>query len=131
MGAVGREEQQFESVGAFLEERLEQLGVVVAGVVEHDDDPAARRAAAEQQAKELLELDGVEDRREGVGELAGAQGHRAEAGDRLSGGRVPEHGIPVLGRDPHAAAAAVALEVALVLAPQVNVVSARQHAEFF
>ena len=57
--AVGREEQQFENVGAFVEEGLEELGVVVAGVVQHDDDLASRRAAAEHQAKELLELDRV------------------------------------------------------------------------
>jgi hypothetical protein len=42
-----------------------------------------------------------------------------------------DHGIPVLGWNPHSAARAVLLEMAFVQAPQFNVAAPRQPAQFF
>ena len=105
--------------------------MVVPGVVEHHDHLPAPRPAPKQRLQEGLERGGVELRRAGAHELAAGEAHRPKAGDRLARRRVQDDRGLVLGRNPHAAPCAVALEVALILAPQLNVLPAGQEPQFF
>ncbi len=84
-----------------------------------------------RKLEEDLEGGGVEHRGKDVDELAAQQADRAETGDGLSRRGMEDDGVLVFGRDPHATAGAVALEVAFVLAPQLNIAAPRQTAEFF
>ena len=124
-------------------QRLKQFCAVVTRVVEYDHHLLVARAASEQGLEEDLEGGGVEHRGKEVDELAAEQ-DRAETGDGLSrrgmeddGGRRrgkttgEDDGVLVFGRDPQATSGAVALEVAFVLAPQLNIAAPRQTAEFF
>ena len=68
-------------------------------------------------------------------ELAAEQADRAEQATDCRVGAWKTTGeddaVLVFGRDPHATSSAVALEVAFVLAPQLNIAAPRQTAEFF
>ena len=63
-------------------------------------------------------------------ELAAVQADRTETGDGLTRRGMEDDPVPVFGRNPPATPGAVALEVAFVLAPQLNVAATRQAAEF-
>lgn len=131
LGAVRRQKQQFEMGSVLLQQRLEQLGVVVAGVVQHHHHPLVAGPVAKQFPQVGFERGRVELGRHDVNELAASQADRAEAGDGLARGGVVDHGVPVLRGNPHSAARAVLLEVAFVQAPQFNVAALRQPAQFF
>ena len=129
--AVGRQEEKLEVRPVPAQVRLEELGVVVPRVVQDDDHFHAPRPPSKQALEEAKESFRVEHRREGVHELPRAEADGAEAGDRLPGRRVEDDRVLVLRRHPDMAAGAVPLEVALVLAPELDVIARRQLAEFF
>ena len=129
--AVRRQEQELEAFPVPVQVWLEEPGVVVARVVEDHDHPHAPRPPARQGLEEGQKGLRVECRGEGVDELPGPQADGAEAGDGLARRRVEDDGVPVLRRHPEAAARPVALEVALVLAPQLDILTKRQFHEFF
>ena len=128
---VGGKEQQLEVLAMGGKQRLKQFCAVVTRVVEHDHHFLVARAASEQSLQEDLEGDGVEHRGKEVDELAAEQADRAETGHGLSRRGMEDDGVFIFGRDPHATSGAVALEVAFVLAPQLNIAATRQTAEFF
>ncbi len=128
---VGGKEPQLEVVAVGGKQRLKQFRAVVTRVVEYDHHLLVARSAPEQSLEEDLEGGGVEHRGKDVDELAAQQADRAETGDGLSRRGMEDDGVLVFGRDPHATAGAVALEVAFVLAPQLNIAAPRQTAEFF
>lgn len=113
-----------------LQQRLEQLGVVVAGVVQHHHPPAAG-PVAKQLPQLSIERGRIELGLHGVNELAGSQADRVKAGDGLVGEGLDDPRIPVLGRHPHVTARAVLLKVAFVQAPQFKIVRFRKPAQFF
>ena len=114
-----------------LQQRLEQLGVVIAGVVQHHHHLLVAGPVAKQFPQVGFECDRVELGRHDVNELAASQADRAETGDGLARGGMFDHGIPVFGWNPHSAARAVLLEMAFVQTPQFNVAAFRQPAQFF
>ena len=80
--AVRWEEKQFEAVPVPTQIRPEQLGVVVAGVVQDDDHFHAPRPPAERNLEEVQEGFRVEHGGEAVDELPRPQADSAEAGGR-------------------------------------------------
>ena len=64
-------------------------------------------------------------------ERPGPQADGTEAGDGLARWRVADHGIGVFRRHPGTTARAMTLEVALILAPPLNVLPCCQLAEFY
>ncbi|MFO1264915.1 MAG: hypothetical protein U1E84_16510 [Rhodoferax sp.] len=101
------------------------------GVVQHDHHSLAARAMPQQFLEEGLERLRIEALAHGADKFAADQAARAEAGHRLAGGRMEQYRIPDLGWHPHPAPGAVLLEVAFVQAPQFNVRTPCQTAQFF
>ena len=133
LGAVRWEEEQRE-IGLLGQtpSRVER-GVVVAGVVD-DDDHAAAGAGTDptQVAKEGPAGLGVEAAgRRQIAELSVTQAHSPEVADGLAGRSVSAHWVPDFGRNPHAAAASVLLEMNLIQRPQINPRIDGQRLEFF
>ena len=131
--AVGREEMQSKVTGYVLSPLGVKRGVMVTRVVGDDHDfTIGASAAAFKTAQEVparLRVEHSFGARHD--ELAVAQPHRAEVADALARGSVPAHRIGHLGRNPHAAARSVLLEVHFIHSPQVNVLPSCQRVEFF
>lgn len=116
-GTVWRQEHERNHLAVRVQPGLEQTGVVVLGVVQHQDKALATGTVFEQAHQEALEGLAVEYRFEGGDQLAGADVGRAEARHGLPRGRMQEDGVFVFRRHPHTAAGAVLLEVAFVGTP--------------
>ena len=128
---VGREESTGEPLPVRGEKRLEQRGVMVPGIVQHENEPVVGAAMPEELAQEGAKRHRVELRRELGHELASPEMDGPEQGHGLPRRRVEQHGIRLLGRHPHDAAGAVLLEMAFVEAPEVTRVGAGEPTEFF
>jgi hypothetical protein len=129
--AVWREKQQAEHGAIFSKQRLEEYGMVVPGVVEHDHHALAARTMSQKLLQEALKGNCVELLAHGAYKFAGTQTDRTKACDGFAGGGVHQHRILDLGWHPHPASRAMLLEVAFVQAPQFNVLSLCQTAQFF
>lgn len=104
--------------------------MMVPGIVEHQHHPCVAGAMPQQRLQEGRVRGCVERVAQGADERAGAQADGPKAGHRLTGGRMEQDGILDLGRDPHAAARAMLLEVAFVQTPQFNAPAPCQAMEF-
>ncbi len=91
--------------------------MVVPGVVQDNDHAFSPGTSAQKQHQELLECLGIERVAQAVCEFPCLQAHRTKASNRLARGRMGQHRVFNLGRDPHSTACAVLLEVAFVQAP--------------
>jgi hypothetical protein len=114
-----------------LQEILEELGVVVPGVVQDHHHALVPGSMAKQLAQEFPERLGIKWVRECVDEFTGVQMNGAKAGDGLPGRSMKHHRVLDLWRDPHPQPRAVALEVALVEVPKFDVIPFRQAFGFF
>lgn len=129
--AVRRQEEQAQILAVPVQQRREHPGVVVRGGVQHQNHALAGAAMAQHLAHKGRKSLAVEHRTDLGDQAARAQVDGAEAAHRLARGRMRDHGIALLRRNPHATARSVLREMALVQAPQVNVAAACQRAEFF
>lgn len=125
------QEQQCQDAPVPAQQRGQQDGVVVSGVVQHDDHPLAMRTMSQQLPEKGVEGSRIEYRAHRADEFSGAQADGAEAGHGFSSGCVLQHRILDLGRHPHASARAVLLEMAFVQAPELNVGALGEPAQFF
>jgi len=105
--------------------------VVIAGIVEDQDHAPASRLMRQELAQELLERQGAESRLLQRNQLPVPEVHGSEQSHRLSRGSMEQHGIRVLGRNPHHRPRSVLLKVAFIQAPQINAGVVGQPAEFF
>lgn len=131
--AVRRQEIKRKTIRSNITPVSMQLGVVIPGIVRDDNHPAPGSRAG---PAELLEEVPARLRVEALAfpskdEAAIAQADGAEITHALASGIVPDHRIRDVGRNPHAAAGAVLLEVDFINCPQIDVASTRQIAEFF
>jgi hypothetical protein len=129
--AVGRQEQQAQLSSMPMKEVGEESCVMIASVVEHDDHATSGCLLAKQSSEESQKRGGVEDRAHHSYELSGVQTDGPKAGHGFSGRRVLQDQVLDFGRNPHAAARAVLLEVAFIQTPQFDVGTTSQTPEFF
>ena len=125
------QEQQRQDAPVLAQQRGQQDGVVVPGVVQHDDHPLAMRTMSQQLPEKGVEGRRIEYRTHRADEFSGAQADGTEAGHGFSSGRVHEHRILDLGWHPQASARAVLLEMAFVQAPELNVAVFCEATQFF
>ncbi len=105
--------------------------MVIPGVVQDHYHALVSRSVAKQLAQEAPEGLGIEGVREGVDGFSGAQVDRAKAGDGLPCRSMEHHRVLDLRRHPHTQARAMALEVAFIEVPKLNVIPFGQAFRFF
>ncbi len=110
-----------------------QFGVVVLGIVSDHDDPASRtRTDPSQVAKKRPARLGVKSPAGlRVAKLAVTKPYRSKVADALTGRGMPAYWIANLRWNPHAASAAMLLEVHLIHCPKINVRVSCEFSEFF
>lgn len=106
-------------------------GVMVSGVVENEHRGETATAMARKQAQKGFKRARIENRTEHSDQLAGPKIDRPEKGQGFARGRVPHDGVFCFRRNPHAAAGAMLLEVALVQTPEIKPFIVQHPVEFF
>lgn len=132
-GTVRRQEMKAEMSCNIFSPLLVQAGVVVTGVVDnHDNGPARVAADTFDLLEEIPAGIGVEHAfRSGHNKFAIPKSHRTEIADALAGWGVQADGIGHFRWNPHSAARSMLLKMHFIHCPQIEIILARQDAEFF
>lgn len=130
-GAVRRQEVQTQHVAMRAQPGLQRPRVMPARVVHDDQQLAPTSTPAKQVGQKRPKALGVERlgwhrEQPSVGRTDGT-----EDSSVFARRRVQQHGIDLLGRNPHGAAGSVLLEVTFVFEPQVNHLVGGEMAQFF
>lgn len=131
VGAVRWQEVEMNPRPTRVKKRPQRSSVVIAGIVENQDHATASRPMRQELAQELSERQGAKSGLLSRNQLSVPEVHRSEQRHRLSCGSMEQHGVRILGRNPHHRPRSVLLEVAFVQAPQINARVTGQTAEFF
>ena len=131
--AVRRQEMQAEMCCDFVPPLLVEARVVVTGVVDnHDNGPARAAADSFDLLEEIPAGIGVEHAfRSGHNEFAIPKSHRTEIADALTGWGVQADGIGHFRWNPHSTTRSMLLKMHFIHCPKIEIILARQDAEFF
>ncbi len=131
--AVRREEEQDEAGLLKAAPFGVKSGMVIPGVIDDDDDAAALAPApAPQLAKEGPAGLGIEvSLRLGSDQPSISDPYGAKVADEFAGRRMATNRVPDFRWNPHAAPAAVLLEMDFVQRPEINLWVAGESTEFF
>lgn len=132
-GTVRRQKVQPKVILDLLPPRSMQRGVVVAGIVDNHNHltPTPTSDAFEFSQESPAGLRIKHAFRSRHAEFSVAETDRPEETDALARRRMPADRIEHFGRNPHAAARAVLLEVNLIEGPEIDVRLSGQAPEFF
>ncbi len=131
VGAVGWQEVQAHPTPTRVQKRFQRSSVVIACIVEDQNHAPVSCPMGEKLPKKLAEGEGVKSGLLLGHQLSVPKIHGSEQRHGLASGSVEQHGVRVLGRNPHHGPRAMLLEMAFVQAPQINAGVVGEAAEFF